>query len=111
MRLYSPLLLLLPILAVAACSEEPPAGPPKSRVKVINESSTEAQVRIRMWQKDFTKVTSGKDAELEFESKGESFQIEAKSRKQWDECWISMQVGDTLVVFDDGERIGCKIKR
>jgi hypothetical protein len=93
-------------VALVGCDEE--TGPVRDHIEVRNDSSTEAQVRVKMWQKDFKAVTSGKSERLEFDAQSKTLQVEAKSRKQWDDCWVTMQVGQTLVVFDDGEQIGCR---
>ena len=97
-------------LALVACGEEEPKGPPTSKIFVRNESSTEANVRVKFWTKDYVKVSSGEDATVEFVNAdgANAVQVEAKSRKQWDDCWVTMNVGQTLVVFNATERIGCR---
>lgn len=55
-------------------------------------------------------VTSGKEERIEFVSKSKTVQVEAESRKQWDDCWVTMQVGQTLVVFDGQEQIACRVE-
>lgn len=97
-------------VALAACGEEEPKGPPMSKIFVRNESSTEANVRVKFWTKDYVKVSSGEDATVQFvNADGANIvQVEAKSRKQWDDCWVTMNVDQTLVVFNATERIGCR---
>lgn len=99
-------------LILAACGEEEPKGPPTSKVFVRNESSTEANVRIKFWTKEYLKVSSGEKGTVEFVNTegANAVQVEAKSRKQWDDCWVTMNVGQTLVVFDATERIGCRVE-
>jgi hypothetical protein len=99
-------------LALAACGEEEPPGPPTSTVHVRNDSSTEANIRIKFWAKDFTRVSAGDSADITFVNEDgiNAVQVEAKSRKQWDDCWVTMNVGETLVVFDATERIGCRVE-
>lgn len=107
----APLALSLALIAaLTACGEEEPKGPPMSQIFVRNESSTEANVRVKFWTKDYTKVSSGDKATLKFVNNehANAVQVEAKSRKQWDDCWVTMNVGQTLVVFDAIERIGCR---
>ena len=107
----APLVLSLALIAaLTACGEEEPKGPPMSQIFVRNESSTEANVRVKFWTKDYTRVTSGDKATLKFVNteNANAVQVEAKSRKQWDDCWVTMNVGQTLVVFDATERIGCR---
>lgn len=93
---------------LAGCFESEEPGPALDHINVRNDSSTEAQVRVKMWQHDFTAISSGKSDRLEFEAEAKTVQVEAKSRKQWDDCWVTMQVGQTLVVHDDGEQIACR---
>ena len=105
------LCLLLP-LALAGCfgEEEEAKGPKKDFILVRNDSSTEAQVRMKMWKSEVKAITSGKSDRIEFVSKAKTVQVEAKSRKKWDNCWVTMQVGQTLVVFDGQEQIACKVE-
>lgn len=105
--------VLLPFalsFGLVACGEEEPKGPPMSKIFVRNESSTEANVRVKFWTKDYVKFSSGDKGEVKFVNtdKLNAVQVEAKSRKQWDDCWVTMNVGQTLVVFDATERIGCR---
>lgn len=104
-------LLVLSAALLAACGEEP-SGPPTSKIYVRNESSTEANVRVKMWEREFTRVSAGNSTSLEFvnEKKVNAVQVEAKSRNQWDDCWVTMNVGETLVVYDSTERIGCRVE-
>jgi len=99
-------------LVLAACGEEEPPGPPTSTIYVRNDSSTEANIRIKFWAKDYTKVSAGDNAEVTFvnEEGINAVQVEAKSRKQWDDCWVTMNVGETLVVYNATERIGCRVE-
>lgn len=93
-------------VALVGCDED--SGPVRDHIEVRNDSSTEAQVRVKMWQRDFVAISSGKADRLEFDAQSKTLQVEAKSRKQWDDCWVTMQVGQTLVVYDDGEQIACR---
>ncbi len=97
---------------VGACEEEAPPGPPTSKIHVRNESSTEANVRIKFWTKEYVRISAGDSADVTFvnEEKINAVQVEAKSRKQWDDCWVTMNVGETLVVFNATERIGCRVE-
>jgi len=83
-----------------------------SEIHVINESSTEANVRIKFWTKDYTVISAGEHGDVRFvnEEGTNVVQVEARSRKQWDECWVTMNVNETLVVYDSTERIGCRVK-
>jgi hypothetical protein len=115
MRFRDPSLLALSLLlplTVAACfgEEEQAQGPKKDFILVRNDSSTEAQVRMKMWKAEAKAVTSGKEDRVEFVSKSKTVQVEAKSRKKWDNCWVTMQVGQTLVVYDGQEQIACKVE-
>ena len=105
-------LAVLAVVFLGACEEEAPPGPPTSTVHVRNESSTEANIRIKFWTKDYVKVSAGDSADVTFvnEEKINAVQVEAKSRKQWDDCWVTMNVGETLVVYDATERIGCRVE-
>lgn len=85
-------------------------GPPKRLVHVENRSSTEANVRIKFWDKDFAKVSVGKGTVLEVKGDSDTVQVEARSRKWNDDCWVTMQVGQTLVVKDGTERIDCAVE-
>ena len=93
-----------------ACGEEEAKGPPMSKIHVRNESSTEANVRVKFWTTDFVKVSAGEKATVQLVNNdgANAVQVEAKSRKQWDDCWVTMNVGQTIVVFDATERIGCR---
>lgn len=106
------LILLLAALSIVlpACGEEEAKGPPMAKIFVRNESSTEASVRVKFWTKDYVKVASGEKATVQFVNAdgANAVQVEAKSRKQWDDCWVTMNVGQTIVVFDATERIGCR---
>lgn len=81
-----------------------------SEIYVRNESSTEANVRVKFWTKDYVKVSAGEKGTVRFVNAegANAVQVEAKSRKQWDDCWVTMNVGQTLVVFNATERIGCR---
>ena len=107
-----PLLLIVlgTSFALSACWEEETKGPPMSKIFVRNESSTEANVRVKFWTKDYVKVPSGENMAMQFVNSdgANAVQVEAKSRKQWDDCWVTMNVGQTIVVFDATERIGCR---
>lgn len=111
MRRFTKLALIaFSVFWLSACSDEQEANKPKmDYINVVNNSSTEAQVRIKMWQKDFVKVTSGKEERVEFVADPMTVQVEVKSRKKWDNCWLSMRKTQTLEVFNDGERIGCRL--
>lgn len=109
--LRTPLLLLLGLsFALLACGEEEPKGPPMSKIFVRNESSTEASVRVKFWTKDYVKVPAGEKATVQFVNAdgANAVQVEAKTRKQWDDCWVTMNVGQTIVVVDATERIACR---
>lgn len=110
MRLARVLLLSSLPFTLLACGEEEPEGPPMSKIYVRNESSTEANVRVKFWTKDYVKVSSGENGTVAFVNTegANAVQVEAKSRKQWDDCWVTMNVGQTLVVFNATERIGCR---
>lgn len=103
---------MVAVLALTACGEDEPPGPPTSAIYVRNDSSTEAKIRIKFWAKDFTKVSAGDSADVTFvnEEGINAVQVEAKSRKQWDDCWVTMNVGQTIVVYDATERIGCRVE-
>lgn len=111
-RLLTIPVLLIVGLGLAACEEEPPPGPPTSKIFIDNESSTEANVRIKFWTKDYKKVSTGNEETIEFvnEQGANVVQVHAKTRKQWDECWVTMNVGQTLVIYDGIERIACRIE-
>ncbi len=101
--------LLAPVVLTGCFGEDEEAkGPKKDYILVRNDSSTEAQVRMKMWKAEAKPVSSGKEERLEFVSKSRTVQVEAKSRKQWDNCWVTMQVGQTLVVYDGQEQIACR---
>lgn len=105
------LLAALPV-TLTACGEEEPKGPPMSKIYIRNESSTEANIRIKFWTKDYVKVSSGDKETIKFVNTegANAVQVEAKSRKQWDDCWVTMNVDQTLVVFNATERIGCRVE-
>ncbi|WPZ32600.1 hypothetical protein T8K17_15255 [Thalassobaculum sp. OXR-137] len=107
-----PMILLAACLGLVACGEEEPKGPPMSKIFVRNDSSTEANLRIKFWSKDYMKVSAGDSAEIAFVNQDgiNAVQVEAKTRKQWDDCWVTMNVGETIVVFDAVERIGCRVE-
>ncbi|NQW10414.1 MAG: hypothetical protein HQ481_11105 [Alphaproteobacteria bacterium] len=111
-RLFALPVLLMLGLGLAACGEEAPPGPPTSKIFIDNQSSTEANVRIKFWTKDYKKVSSDSAETIEFvnEQGANVVQVHAKSRKQWDECWVTLNVGQTLVVYDGIERIACRIE-
>lgn len=96
--------------SLAGCfgEDEEAKGQKKDHIMVRNDSSTEAQVRLKMWKAEAKPVSSGKEERIEFISKSRTVQVEAKSRKQWDNCWVTMQVGQTLVVYDGQEQIACR---
>lgn len=108
-----PLIVLAACLGLVACGEdEQPPGPPTSTIYVRNESSTEANLRIKFWSKDYMKVSAGDSDEITFVNEDgiNAVQVEAKTRKQWDDCWVTMNVGETIVVYDAIERIGCRVE-
>jgi hypothetical protein len=106
-------LLSVGVFAIlAGCGEDEPQGPPRSEIYIDNQSSTEASIRIKFWTKDYKAVSAGDNATISFENpdKTNVVQVEAKTRKQWDDCWVTLNVGQTLVVFDATERIGCRVE-
>ncbi len=105
-------LCLISPLALGGCfgEDKQAKGPKKDFILVRNDSSTEARVRLKLWKEEVRPVTSGKEERIEFVSKSKTVQVEAKSRKQWDDCWVTMQVGQTLVVFDGQEQIACRVE-
>ena len=111
-RLSLRVLFLAVPLILAGCfgEDEQAKGPKKDFIDVRNDSSTEANVRLKMWKDGTVRVTSGKEERIEFVSKSRTIQVEAKSRKKWDDCWVTMQVGQTLVVFDGQEQIACRVE-
>lgn len=112
MRMLTALFGAVALVALAGCGEDEPEGPPRSEIHIENRSSTEANVRIKFWTDDYVRVGAGDSDTLSFvnEEGANVVQVEARSRKQWDECWVTMNVGQTLVVFDATERIGCRIE-
>ena len=77
-------------------------------VTVTNESSTEIQVRMKLWQRDFTRISTGRTQQFEVPDQYNTVQVEAKSRKQGDNCWSNVQVGGTLSVIDGNQQIVCR---
>lgn len=80
----------------------------KRLVTVINNSSTEAQVRMKLWQRDFTRLSVGRSQQFEVPAEFNTVQVEAKSRKQGDNCWSNVQVGGTLEIIDGNQQILCR---
>ncbi|EKE74838.1 hypothetical protein P24_11832 [Oceanibaculum indicum P24] len=80
----------------------------KRMVTVNNESSTEVQVRMKLWQRDFTRISVGRSQQFEVPSQYQTVQVEAKSRKQGDNCWSNVQVGGTLAIVDGNQQIVCR---
>ncbi|MDA1311477.1 MAG: hypothetical protein O2985_18005 [Proteobacteria bacterium] len=105
------LCLVAPLMLIGCSEEEEQAkGPKKDFIIVRNDSSTEASVRLKMWKSEAKPITAGKEERIEFVSNSKTVQVEAKSRKKWDDCWVTMQVGQTLVVFNGQEQIACKVE-
>src|SRR3546814_2965840 len=106
--------LLLPVavlsVILSACGEEEPKGPPMSKIFVKNESSTEASVRVKFWTKVYVKVPSGESVTMQFvpADGATAVQVAATSRNQWDALWVTLNVGQTIEIFDATERIGCR---
>lgn len=111
-RLPARSLAVLLCCAAAACdsSGDSADAPPKRMIHVENRSSTEANVRIKFWDKDFTRVSVGKDESIVVRGDSDTVQVEARSRKWNDDCWVTMQVNQTLVVRDGTERIDCAVE-
>lgn len=84
------------------------AASEKRLVTVNNESSTEVQVRMKLWQRDFTRLSVGRTQQFEVPAQFNTVQVEAKSRKQGDNCWSNVQVGGTLSIVDGNQQIVCR---
>lgn len=97
------------LLTGGAQAADPPKQP-KDAIKVVNDSSTEVNVRVRFWQKGYVKVSVGKKADVRFDAQSRTIQVEARSRKWNDSCWVTMQVGETLRVKNGIERIACEVQ-
>lgn len=96
---------------LAACQEEEVAPKPKLDIVYIrNDSATGVRVRVKLWTKDVLEVPPGESGKIEFKAQSKTVQVDARSRERWDECWTTMQVGQTLVISPDGERIGCSVE-
>jgi spermidine/putrescine-binding protein len=80
----------------------------KRLVTVNNNSSTEVQVRMKLWQRDFTRISAGRTQQFEVPQQYNTVQVEAKSRKQGDNCWSNVQVGGTLAIIDGNQQIVCQ---
>ncbi len=104
------LLNLVLACLLVGCGEEIPPDPNLRTVTIRNESSTEANVRIKRWHRELTRVSAGDVETIEFISPNIVVNVEAQTRKQWDSCWSSMRVGGTFVVYDDTERIACRVE-
>lgn len=104
--------LRLTAIAVAALFFSLPvpdaAANSKRLVTVNNNSSTEIQVRMKLWQRDFTRLSVGRSQQFEVPAQYNTVQVEAKSRKQGDNCWSNVQVGGTLAVIDGNQQIVCR---
>ena len=110
-HLLTTILMTTVIFGLAGCfGEEEEPGPKLDHIMVRNDSSTEARVRVKLWTEDILIVSAGDSGKMEFKAGARTVQVEARSRKQWDDCWVTMQVGETLVVSDAGERIGCSVE-
>ncbi|UUX50532.1 hypothetical protein NUH88_02305 [Nisaea acidiphila] len=110
-QLVSTFLMAVALFGLTACfGEEEKPGPKMDHINVRNDSSTEARVRVKLWTEDILVVSAGDSGKMEFKAGSRTVQVEARSRKQWDDCWVTMQVGETLVVSDAGERIGCSVE-
>ena len=111
-RGFRNILLRLTVIAVAALFFSLPApgaaAKDKRLVTVNNESSTEVQVRMKLWQRDFTRIPTGRTQQFEVPDQYNTVQVEAKSRKQGDNCWSNVQVGGTLTVIDGNQQIVCR---
>lgn len=90
--------------------EEEKPGPKLDFINIRNDSSTEVSVRVKLWTKDVLAVQAGNSGRIEFKAGARTVQVDARSRKQWDDCWVTMQIGETLVVSDATERIGCSVE-
>ena len=111
-RAYRRVSLRLTALAAAAFFLALPMADAEARdkrlVTVINNSSTEAQVRMKLWQRDFTRLSVGRSQQFEVPDQFNTVQVEAKSRKQGDNCWSNVQVGGTLEIIDGNQQILCR---
>lgn len=104
-------LLLLPALLLGGLLTAHIAQAQAKRTVVVeNQSSTEVQVRMKLWQRDFTRISAGRVAEFEVPSNYQTVQVEAKSRKQGDNCWSNVLVGGKLVVVDGNQQIVCQAR-
>lgn len=109
-RLNLSVLTIALLVGLSGCfGEEEKPGPKMDFIKVRNDSSTEVSVRVKLWTKEALAVQAGDSERIEFKAGSRTVQVDARSRKQWDDCWVTMQIGETLVVFDATERIGCKV--
>lgn len=101
--------LVLTLLLSACGDDQKKVEKPKHTVRVVNEASTEANVRIKFFTKDYVRISVEDEAELEIPEDLNTVQVEARSRKWNDSCWVTMQVGQTMIFYQDGERVGCKV--
>tara|TARA_E500000318_G_scaffold72998_4_gene67651 strand:- start:3214 stop:3570 length:357 start_codon:yes stop_codon:yes gene_type:complete len=109
-RLNLIVLTIALLVGLSGCfEEEKKPGPKMDFINIRNDSSTEVSVRVKLWTKEALPVQAGDSGRIEFKAGSRTVQVDARSRKQWDDCWVTMQIGETLVVFDATERIGCTV--
>jgi hypothetical protein len=104
--------LALALLPAAAVAQKEP--PPKPGFHIVNETPARVYYRVKMWQGDFAFIGAGKDIKVEIPEKVgslRSVQVEARSGEQWDNCFVTVQVGSKLVVTQGRERINCRVDR
>ncbi|MEP3114259.1 hypothetical protein [Nisaea sp.] len=99
------------LVGLTGCfGEEEKPGPKMDFINIRNDSSTEVSVRVKLWTKEALPIQAGDSGRIEFKAGSRTVQVDARSRKQWDDCWVTMQIGETLVVFNATERIGCSVE-
>lgn len=96
------------LVGLSGCfGEEEKPGPKMDFITVRNDSSSKVSVRIKLWSKDAIVVKAGDSRRIEFKAGSRTVQVDAQTEHRWDDCWVTMQIGKTLVVVDATERIGC----
>jgi hypothetical protein len=90
--------------------EEKVEAPKNDHIMVENKTGVDLKIRLTTRMKTDFPLPYGGSTKIEFPiTTAKTLQVKAKSMDpNWDDCLISMRVGQTLIVHQAGEFIECK---
>jgi len=78
--------------------------------RIVNDSRTEVNARIRLYNDDFVRISVGNEVTMELPNGRASAGVEMKTRKQWDNCFVYAYPGAVIRVTQDHAQIKCRVR-